>query len=108
MKSYGNNYQRREAQRELKAYVREEIIKQAEHYDLCVLMTLHEDFGLGAERLKRFYNKFSETYRSFKDRYFDKDDERIFGERGDTFELREALLKIGFDYEAEVKRMTEE
>lgn len=104
MNSYGQKFQRRQ----IKNAVREEVLKQAEHYDLCVLMTLHKDFGFGATRLKRFYDKFSETYRSFKEHYFDKDDERIFGERGDTFELREALLKIGFDYEAEVKRMTEE
>ena len=103
MNSYGQNYQRRQ----VKEVVREEILKQAEHYDLCVLLTLHKDFGFGAERLKRFYRGFSETYRAFKDHYFDKDDMKIFGERGDTYELREALKKAGFDYDKEVKRLIE-
>lgn len=103
MNSYGQNAKRRQ----IKEAVRDELIKQVEHYDLCMLMTLHKDFGFGAERLRRFYAGFSETYNSFKDRYFDKDDMKIFGERGDTFEMREALKNIGFDYDAEVKRLVE-
>lgn len=103
MNSYGQNAKRRQ----IKEVVREEILKQAEHYDMCVLIALHRDFGFGAERLKRFYRSFSETYRLFKDRYFDKDDMRIFGERGDSYELKKALCDIGFDYDKEVKRMIE-
>jgi len=103
MKSYGQNFQRRQ----IKEVVREEILKQAEHYDLCVLITLHTEFGFGAKRLKQFYAGFSATYRAFKERYFDKDDIKIFGERGDAYELKKALYNIGFDYDKEVKRMIE-
>lgn len=103
MKSYGQAAKRRQ----IKNAVREELFKQIEHYDLCILITLHQDFGFGEERLRRFYRHFVETYTSFKEHYFDKDDERIFGERGDTYEMREALKKVGFDYDAEVKRMVE-
>ena len=103
MNSYGQNAKRRQ----IKNAVREELFKQIEHYDLCMLMTLHKDFGFGAERLRRFYACYSETYNAFKDRYFDDKDVRIFGERGDTYEMREALLKIGFDYDALVKELTE-
>ena len=108
MKSYGKNHQRREVENVIRELAREEVLKQAEHYDLCMLMTLHKEFGFGAERLKRYYHSFSEVYRAFKARYFDKDDVKIFGERGDTYEMREYLKKIGFDYEKEVKELTEE
>lgn len=103
MNSFGQNAKRRQ----IKNAVREELFKQIEHYDLCMLMTVHKNCGYGAQRLRKFYRDYSETYNAFKDRYFDKDDERIFGERGDTYEMREALLKIGFDYDEEVKRLTE-
>ena len=102
MQSYGQKAQRRA----VKEAVREEMHRYAEHFDLCVLMTLRR-YGYGAKRLREFYEDFAATYEDFKRRYYDRDDERIFGERGDTYEMKKALLEIGFDYEAEVKRLNE-
>ena len=41
--------------------VGDEVMKVAEIYDLTMLWTLHEDFGFGAVRLKRFYDSFVKT-----------------------------------------------
>lgn len=36
-------------------------------WDLCLLNTLHCDFGFGEKRLKQFYEKLEETQRWFSD-----------------------------------------
>lgn len=69
-------------------------------------MALHRR-GYDAKQLREVYEDFVAIFDEFKRRYYDKDDMKVFGERGDTYELREALLDIGFDYEAEVKRLRE-
>ena len=103
MKSYGQAAKRRQ----IKLAVRDEVEVFTEHFDLCVLYTLKREFGFGAERLKRFYDSFVSLYSELKRRYYDKDDMAIFGERGDTYELRKALLAAGYDYDTEVKRLKE-
>lgn len=102
MKSYGENARRRQ----IKDAVRQEMLKYAEHFDLCMLTTLHLR-GYGAKRLKEFYEEFCEIYEEFQRRYYDRDDMKVFGSRSDTYMLKEKLLAIGFDYDAEVKRLKE-
>lgn len=104
MKSYGQAAKRRQ----IKNAVRDEMSRYAEHFDLCMLTTVRRKFRCGKKGLREFYEEFSKTYDDFKRRYYDKDDEKIFGERGDTYEMREALLNIGYDYDAEVKRLSEQ
>lgn len=100
MKSFGQAAKRRQ----IKNAVREEMLKYAEHFDLCFLMALHRR-GYGAKRLREVYEDFVAIFDEYQRRYYDADDMKVFGERGDTYEMREALLKIGFDYEAEVTRL---
>jgi hypothetical protein len=87
--------------------VGDEVMKAAEIYDLTMLWTLHEDFGFGAVRLKRFYDSFVKTYRYMRDRYYCEGDEELFGSRTDAYVLKERLKAIGFDYDKEVKELTE-
>ena len=91
----------------LKIEVRQEMDKYAEHFDLCMLWTLHLR-GYGAKRLREFYHDFTDVFNEFKRRYYDPDDMKVFGERGDTYMLKERLKKIGFDYDKEVKELVNE
>lgn len=104
MKSLGRAHRRKL----IKDEVRTEMMNYAEHFDLVMLNTLHNEFGFGKKRLKRFYEAFCKNYERFKERYYDDDDVKIFGERGDTYVMREDLKKIGFDYEAEIRRLRDE
>lgn len=104
MNSFGQAAKRRQ----IKNAVRDEMHQYAEHFDLCMLMTVRRMFGCGAKRLREFYEEFSETYDEFKRRYYDKDDMKVFGSRSDTYMLKEKLLASGFDYDAEVKRLSEQ
>jgi hypothetical protein len=88
--------------------VGDEVMKAAEIYDLTMLWTLHEDFGYGAVRLKRFYDSFVKTYRYMRDRYYCEGDEELFGSRTDAYVMKERLKEIGFDYDKEVKELTED
>lgn len=87
--------------------VAKEIDKQTEIFDLSLLYTLHTDFGFGAVRLKRFYDSFVKTYRYMRDRYYCEGDEELFGSRTDAYVMKERLKEIGFDYDKEVKELTE-
>jgi hypothetical protein len=87
--------------------VGDEVMKAAEIYDLTMLWTLHEDFGFGAVRLKRFYDSFVKTYRYMRERYYCEGDEELFGSRTDAYVMKERLKEIGFDYDKEVKELTE-
>jgi hypothetical protein len=88
--------------------VGDEVMKAAEIYVLTILWTLHEDFGFGAVRLKRFYDSFVKTYRYMRDRYYCEGDEELFGSRTDAYVMKERLKEIGFDYDKEVKELTDD
>ena len=88
--------------------VGDEVMKAAEIYDLTMLWTLHTDFGFGAVRLKRFYADFCKNYRYMRDRYYCEGDEELFGSRTDAYVIKERLKEIGFDYDKEVKELTED
>ena len=89
---------------------KERIIKQkivgemeylAEHCDLLTLVALHEEFGFGAERLRKFYSKMVVLHDEFKDRYMASDDKVLGAGRCDTYAIKMYLKRIGFDYDKE-------
>ena len=60
--------------------------------DAVIMWTLHEEFGFGEKRLKRFFNAFVKTYRQLQDFY----------ELGNetSFVCKEKLKQIGVDVDA--------
>ncbi len=72
-----------------------------EHADLCVLVALHDEFGFGAARLKKFYHAVVRTavrfskYNGINEQY----GKNI--KRQDVYEMKKHLKEIGFDYDAE-------
>lgn len=88
--------------------VSDEVMKNAEIYDLTMLWTLHEDFGFGAVRLRRYYQNFCDKYRYMRERYYCEGDEETFGSRTDAYVIKQKLKEIGFDYDEEVDRMDDE
>lgn len=82
--------------------VSDEVMKAAEIYDLTMLWTLHEDFGFGAVRLRRYYQNFCAKYRYMRERYYCEGDEETFGSRTDAYVIKQRLKEIGFDYDEEV------
>ena len=63
--------------------VGDEVMKAAEIYDLTMLWTIRE-------------------------RYYCDGDEEKFGSRTDAYVIKERLKEIGFDYDKEVKEMTDD
>lgn len=88
--------------------VGDEVMKAAEIYDLTMLWTVHKNCKFGAERLRKFYADFCENYRYMRERYYCEGDEEKFGSRTDAYVIKERLKKIGFDYDKEVKELTED
>lgn len=81
----------------------------AEHFDLVVLMTLHDEAPyFGAKRLKRFFRAFTRKYYEYKRRYLAADDSTVCGGRLDTEMMKQQLKDIGFDYDAECEAFREE
>lgn len=107
MKSFDSKMQKKIFRKTVGDEVAKEIDKQTEIFDLSLLYTLHTDFGFGAVRLKRFYDSFVKTYRYMRDRYYCEGDEELFGSRTDAYVMKERLKEIGFDYDKEVKELTE-
>jgi hypothetical protein len=87
--------------------VSDEVMKNAEIYDLALLWTLHEKCGYGAVRLRRFYADFVKTYRDMRERYFCEGDEEKFGSRTDAYVIKQKLKEIGFDYDEITGQMVE-
>ena len=76
-----------------------------EYMDCVILMTLHDVFGFGQKRLRRFYDAIRQTYHYYE-RYNAKKEVR-FGHRdsegqgrSDLYEIKQELKGIGFDYDA--------
>lgn len=105
MKAYGKRAQMREARKQ----ALEEMSACAEHFDLIVLMTLRDEAPyFGAKRLKRFFRAFVKKYDEYKARYLAADDSTVCGDRLDTHVLKQHLLDIGFDYDAECEAIRKE
>ena len=81
-----------------------------EYIDCVILMTLHETYGFGTKRLRRFYESINAIYHRYE-RYNTKREVK-FGQRDaegigrmDLYMIKEDLKSIGFDYD---KVVTEE
>lgn len=63
------------ANQEVRKQLREFDEKHEDEIDAIVLYILHEHFGFGKDRLRRFYDEFSKEFEALGRRYsFDKDD----------------------------------
>ena len=80
----------------------------AEHCDLLTLVTLHEEFGFGAERLRKLYRKVSILHDEFKNKYIASDDTNLGEGRCDTYAMKCYLKRIGFDYDKECEILLSE
>ena len=72
-----------------------------EHCDLLTLISLHEECGFGAERLRRVFRTMLTLHNEFKAKYMAADDTVTNAGRCDTYAMKEYLKRIGFDYDAE-------
>ena len=77
----------------------DEIEWLSEHCDLITLIVLHEEFGFGADRLKRAFRKTLTLHNEFKQKYMAADDTVTTKGRCDTYAMKEYLKRIGFDYD---------
>ena len=86
-------------------FIRKTIVDEiewlSEHCDLITLIVLHEEFGFGAERLKRAFRKTLTLHNEFKAKYMAADDTVTTKGRCDTYAMKEYLKRIGFDYDKE-------
>lgn len=87
-----------------KTYTREYMDEYITHLDMACLMVLHEEFGFGAERLKRYYR----AIMPMADRYrkYDTPGEPDWGQKSKDGKCRMSLWKqkkdlhdIGFEYD---------
>lgn len=103
-----NAFGKRARMREARKQALEEMSACAEHFDLIVLMTLHDEEHYGAKKLKRFFKAFVKKYDEYKARYLASDDTTVCGDRTDTYALKKHLKQIGFDYDAECEAIRRE
>ena len=96
-----NIMNRKGRERQIKRTLCEEIEWLFEHCDLLTLISLHEECGFGAERLKRVFRKILSLHYEFKAKYMAADDTVTAEGRCDTYAMKEYLKRIGFDYDAE-------
>ena len=104
------NYVERQKNQEVKKIVTDNCDAYIEHMDLIILHILHTEFGFGAQRLRKVYKEIDKRFTEFK-RYMADNDRAKFNdgvERDDTFALKQRLREIGFDYDEEVKKATQE
>jgi hypothetical protein len=79
--------------------------ERVEYLDMVVLMALHNTFGFGPERLRRFYDAIvtmDAHYRNYNgnnEPLFGRKDKRGMG-RMDLYAVRRDLAAIGVDYDA--------
>lgn len=77
---------------ELKRYFAEYDYKNIKEIDAIVLWVLHEQFGFGPERLKRFFDNFNSSVKELLDRY-------ELDESEDAWMCTYKLKEIGVDVE---------
>lgn len=63
---------------EIKKQLAEWTKKHENEIEAMVLWQLHEEFGFGHERLKRFHDKFSENMDNLVERYMIDDDDQAW------------------------------
>lgn len=79
--------------------------ERVEYLDMVVLMALHNTFGFGPKRLRRFYDAIVTTDAHYRNCNGDK--EPLFGRKGkdgkgrmDLWAAKRDLAAIGVDYDA--------
>ena len=92
-------------ERIIKRQICDEIEWLSEHCDLLTLISLHEEFGFGADRLKRAFRKTITLHDEFKQKYMAADDTVTAKGRCDTFAMKQYLKRIGFDYDKECEEL---
>lgn len=92
-------------ERVIKKSIVEEIEWLSEHCDLLTLISLHEEFGFGADRLRRAFRKTVTLHDEFKKKYMAADDTVTADGRCDTYAMKEYLKRIGFDYDKECEKL---
>ena len=92
-------------ERQIKRVIVEEIEWLCEHCDLLTLVALHEEFGFGAERLRRVYFAVGTLHDEFKKKYMAADDTVTAEGRCDTYAMKEYLKRIGFDFDEECEKL---
>ena len=95
-------------ERALKKTIVEEIEWLSEHCDLLTFISLHEEFGFGADRLKRAFRKTIALHDDFKKKYMAADDTITAEGRCDTYAMKEYLKRIGFDYDKECELLAKD
>ena len=93
-------------ERQIKRTICEEIEWLSEHCDLLTLISLHEEFGFGADRLKRAFRKVITLHDEFKKKYMAADDKVTTDGRCDTYAMKQYLKRIGFDYDKECEELS--
>lgn len=92
-------------------YSREYMDERIMSLDMVALLVLHNEFGFGAERLKRYYRAIpptAERYAKLSDGEpaYGKKDKNGMG-RTELWALKRDLYKIGFDYDTIVAEENE-
>lgn len=89
-----NAAQRKAMKREINAQILESDLSYKLDMDAAVLWSLHETFGFGKKRLRRFYEAFTVQHEALRDHYKLDDDTN-------TWICRHLLKeKVGVDLEA--------
>jgi hypothetical protein len=92
-------------ERQIKRILVDEMEWIAEHCDLLTLVALHEEFGFGADRLRKLFAKICVLHNEFKEKYIAEDDTQLTDGRCDTYAMKVYLKRIGFDYDAECEKI---
>lgn len=82
---------------------RDHMEERIQYLDMLALMALHEEFGFGADRLRRYYRailKMDDIYSRYRagEPDWGKKDRNGYG-RMDIYKLKRDLADIGFDYD---------
>lgn len=100
-----NAFGKKGRERMIKKTIVEEVEWLSEHCDLLTLISLHEEFGFGADRLKRAFRKTITLHDEFKKKYMAADDTVTAKGRCDTYAMKQYLKRIGFDYDKECEEL---
>lgn len=73
---------------EIKKQVLENDLEFSSYFDATILWTLHEEFGFGKDRLRRFWDAFILEHKFLR---------AVYGEEKLPIKFKESLLKIGVD-----------
>ena len=93
MKAYGKKAEKRLRDRKDETYERIEML------DLCVLHAYRRLQKAGGKRLEDFMTEIAKVHIDYKHGYFQSDDRKTLGARGDVLAMRRHLAEHGIDYD---------